>query len=102
MLPMECVCTKVDGTKYTIEYVIIQGEKGENENSTEYGICCRLYEAEDTVDVEEVKGITAEKGLITKILSVLEKNQVFPVHMREIIEDLLILEYEEKIVSAFT
>lgn len=102
MLSMECVCTKVDGTGYTIEYVITQEEKGGNENDAEYGICCKLYEAEDTVAVEEVKGITSERSLITKILFILEKNQVFPVHLREIIEDLLILEYDEKKIPAFT
>lgn len=98
MLLVEGVSAKVEGTGYTIEYAITQkGEEEEPGKPREYGISCKLYELENTVDSEDVMGITSEWGTIKKMLYILEKNQVFPAHLREIIEDLLILEYEESI-----
>ena len=97
MVTTSCVSTKVDGTDYTIEYDMTQnGEEDDSENPAEYGIRCRLYEREVTVDSKEVKGVTSERWLATKIFQLLEKNQVFPIHLKDIIEDLLVLEYEEK------
>lgn len=94
MPEIKCISTKVEGTGYRIEYEVMQEEK-RRERLVEYGICCRLFEAEQPVLSEKVKGITTRQCLILKFVRILEKNQVFPAHLRDVIEDLLILEYEE-------
>lgn len=105
MLLMERVSTKVEGTGYTLEYAITQKGEGEEEKPggpVEYGIRCSLYELEAAVASEEVKGITSEWDIIKKFFHILEKNQVFPAHLREIIEDLVVLEYEEERLQVIT
>lgn len=96
MKKTSCISTIVAGTGYRIEYEITRPAEKMQEHLAAYGICCRLFDTEGMVASEHVKEITSERGLVTKFVRILEKNQVFPVHVREVIEDLLILEYEEK------
>ncbi len=95
MPEIKCISTKVEETAYRIEYEVIQQEEQSKEHLVEYGICCRLFEAEKMISSEKVQRVTSKQCLITKIVQILAKNQVFPAHLREVIEDLLILEYEE-------
>lgn len=98
MEKISCISTMVEGTGYRLEYEITRQPEKTQEHPAAYGICCRLFESEQMIASEQVKEVTSESGLVTKFVHILEKNQVFPTHLREIIEDLLILEYEEKCV----
>lgn len=103
MLSVESVRTKVVGTGYTIEYAITQnGEEEEPGGLGEYGIRCKLYESETAVALEEVKGITINRERVKRIVDILEKHQVFPAHVRDVIEDFLIIEFEEKKIPVIT
>lgn len=103
MLLRESVRMQVSGTEYIIEYVITHnGEEEEPGERDEYGIQCKLYESEVAIAQEEVKGITSEWERVKKIVGILEKNQVFPAHLRDVIEDLLVLEFEEKRIQVLT
>lgn len=103
MLLMHNANTKEGGVEYAVEYVITKERKErEDVGVTEYGIRCDLYKSEKLVDSEEVNGITTEECRIEKFLQILEKNQVFPVHLKDVIEDLLIIEFEEKRVLVLT
>lgn len=95
MLFFENAKTEIGGTEYSIEYAITK-EAGEEESDgqAEYGIRCELFEREASVHAEEVKGITADTEMMKKLFRKIVKNQVFPVHLRDVIEDLLIEEHE--------
>lgn len=80
---------------YEIEYTIMQHtEMGENGKYTAYGIACRLYKKGYVVDSEVLQNITAKKQRIEKFYEILSRNKVFPVHLRDVVEDLLFLELE--------
>lgn len=109
MLLMHNANTKEGGAEYAVEYIITKKrrerehtEERENNGVTEYGIRCNLYESDKLVDSEEVNGITTEEYRIDKFLQILVKNQVFPVHLKDVIEDLLVMEFEEKRVLVLT
>ena len=95
MLLVNSTCTKEREENYVLKYA-------KTNEAEEYGIRCCLYNAEKLMDLKEVKRITTEEYRIEKFLQILEKNQVFPVHLNDVIEDLLIMEFEEKREIAFT
>lgn len=102
MLSRWSVSTEVEGTGYKIEYLITQnGEEEEPGELTEYGISCKLFEAETAIALEEVQGISTEFDRVEKIFNTLLRNQVFPAHLKEIIEDLLVIEFDEERSYAF-
>lgn len=96
MLLVNGVCTKEGEANYVLKYSITQKAEDETDGIEGYGIRCSLYESEKLLDWKEVYGITTERYRIEKFLRILEKNQVFPVHIRDVIEDLLVMEFEEK------
>lgn len=95
MLLANSTCTKEGEANYVLKYFKTNEAEG-------YGIRCSLYNSENMVDSNEVKGITTEEYRIEKFLQILEKNQVFPVHLKDVIEDLLVMEFEEKRAIALT
>ncbi len=103
MLLRESVRTQVSGTDYAIEYAITRNGEEEDPGEQEaYGIRCKLYESDVTIAQEEVTGITSEWDRVKKFVHILEKNLVFPAHLRDVLEDLLILEFEEKRIQVLT
>lgn len=102
MLLRDSINTEVTGTGYMIEYTIIQ-DTGEEEPGElpEYGICCALFKENETVSSEEIKCITPDYKKVQDMIQKLVRNQVFPVHLRDVIEDLLIIEYGEEGILAF-
>lgn len=59
----------------------------------EYGIRCALCDLSGRLmDEEEVPCISANLSLVHRLTSILAKYQVYPVHMLEILDDLLNLE----------
>ena len=56
----------------------------------EYGITCVLYGGEnEIVSSEEIKCITPNFSKVNELVAILKRNQVFPVHLKEVICDLL-------------
>lgn len=89
------ISTKVDGTDYTIRYSITENEaEKEIGLPTEYGIRCTLFCKGSEVSREEVMHISPNSKRVYQMLLKLVRNQVFPVHLRDVLEDLLVLEYE--------
>jgi len=86
---------------YMVRYFVTQYRK-EKSNITEYGIRCILYEAGRITDISEVNAITTEQSRIEEFLQIIKRNQVFPVHLKDVIEDLLISEFEEENKIIFT
>lgn len=87
----------ISGTDYRVEYEILQSTKGgEGSPETEYGISCKLFKGQKLVDWSEVERITIQKNRAERFLHIIKINQVFPVHLRDVIEDLLVLEFEER------
>ena len=87
--------TMVDGTGYTLEYTVTENQEEEEPGGiTEYGIRCVLLDGESTVSEEEIRGISPNYEFVCKMLHKLIGNQVFPVHIKDIISDLLVAEYE--------
>lgn len=85
---------EVANMEYTIAYTITQNVGGKNaEEVPQYGIRCELLSGETTVSSEEISEITPSYEKVCSILQKLEKNQVFPAHLRDVIEDLLMIEY---------
>ncbi len=101
MLLANSTCTKESEANYVLKYSITE-EDDETGEAAGYGIRCSLYVLEKLVDSNEVNGITTKKHRIEKFLQILKKNQVFPVHLKDVIEDLLIMEFEEKKELSFT
>lgn len=88
---------KVSGTDYRVEYEILQSTKKREESpEAEYGISCKLFKGKKTVDWEFVDGITTQKARVERFLHIIRRNQVFPAHLRDVVEDLLIMEFEER------
>jgi len=89
------VTALVPETAYRTEYEILQSTKERESNKeVEFGISCRLFKAEEQVDFAVVNDISTQRTRVERFLHILEKNQVFPVHLKDVVEDLLILEFE--------
>ena len=84
---------EIRGTKYVMKYIITQ-ETEEIGHTPEYGIRCELFNDEEAVSAEEVKKITTDLTVLRQIFRKIVKNQVFPIHLRDVVEDLLVEEYE--------
>lgn len=57
----------------------------------EYGIKCALCDLRGRlVDEEDVHCISSDFNLVRQITNILAKNQVYPVHLLEILDDLLV------------
>ena len=93
---------RVDGTGYTLEYAVTES-RGEEEPGgiEEYGIRCVLFAEGKSVSEEEIRHISSDYGLMCRLLEKLIKNQVFPVHVKDVIEDVLFVEYEVNGAYAF-
>ncbi|MBO5353835.1 MAG: hypothetical protein J6J42_10895 [Lachnospiraceae bacterium] len=91
MLRMHSTQTLVEGTSYTVEYTITKNASDyELEEICEYGISCSLYgENQEIVSSEEIKCITPNFARINEMVHILKRNQVFPVHLKEIVCELL-------------
>ncbi len=91
MLRMHSTKTLVEGTSYTVEYTITKNASGyELEELFEYGISCILYgESQEIVSSEEIKCITPSVARVNEMVRTLKRNQVFPVHLKEIVCELL-------------
>ncbi len=83
--------TEVANTEYTIMYTITQN--ADEKDVPQYGIRCELLRGKTTVSLEEIREITPSYEKVYAMLKKLQKNQVFPAHLRDVVEDLLILEY---------
>lgn len=84
MLHENSTCTKEGDADYVLEYAITEKRATEKEKEAEYGIRCCLYKAKIMMDSEEVKDITSERSRIEKFLEILERNRVFPVHLKDV------------------
>ena len=102
MLVNSSTSTVVDGTGYTLAYTVTESQ-GEEEpgGRKEYGIRCVLFTGEAAIAEEEVRHISPNYEMVCRIKEKLINNQVFPVHIRDIIEDLLIIEQEVECRYAF-
>ena len=76
---------------YSISYTITQDTCNYGDSTLlEYGINCILFGKDrKRISSEEVRCITPDITKIDQLVQVLKRNKVFPVHMREIICDLL-------------
>ena len=76
---------------YSVAYTITQDTCKYGESTLlEYGISCILFGKDHKrISSEEVRCITPDFIKITEIVRILKKHKVFPVHLREIICDLL-------------
>lgn len=91
MLLLHSTKTAVDGTDYIVEYTILKKLSDYPEkNIFEYGIRCVLFRGEgNVVSMEEIQCITPEYADICRMVEILERNQVFPVHLKETVCDLI-------------
>lgn len=91
MLRMHSTKTVVEGTGYTVEYTITKNaSEYELESISEYGISCILYgESQEIVSSEEIKCVTPNFTKVNEMVQILKRNQVFPVHLKEIVCELL-------------
>ena len=98
MLLMHSTKTAVNGTDYIVEYTILKKLSDYTEgNIFEYGIRCTLYEGgERVISREEIQCITPEYPDICRMVEILERNQVFPVHLKEIVCELIELRLEQQ------
>lgn len=96
MLQLYRISTNVEETEYTLEYVMTKNSGTyEWEQNEEYGVICTLFGQEGQLrDREEIKRVTPDYGKMEEILKCLVKNQVFPVHVKEIVSDLLEMQLE--------
>ncbi|MGN0506285.1 MAG: DUF6514 family protein [Lachnospiraceae bacterium] len=76
---------------YSIAYTITQDTCNYGDSTLlEYGINCILFgKGRKRVSSEEVRCITPDFTKISEIVRILKKHKVFPIHLREIICDLL-------------
>ena len=100
MLLTSSINTEVAGTDYRIQYTITKGGKKEAEQE-EFGVRCELFDAGISVSLEEVTGITTDEKRIHGLLQKLRKYQVFPAHIKDVTEDFLLMELEERGPLAF-
>jgi len=84
---------EIRGTKYVMKYIITQETEAPGQ-TPEYGIRCELFNDGEPVSEEEVKKITTEFTVLQRLFRKIVKNQVFPVHLRDVVENLLVEEYE--------
>lgn len=91
MLQLHSIRTNVEGTDYTLEYTMTKNPSTyELKEICEYGIVCILTGQEGKMhDREEIRCITPDYVKAEKITQCLVKNQVFPVHLKEIVSELL-------------
>ena len=56
----------------------------------EYGIRCALYDLRGRLmDVKDVACVTPDFKLVHQLVDILARNQVYPVHVLEILDDLM-------------
>lgn len=69
-------------------YVLVENIENENETFTKYGI---EIEKQDSMKVEksQIKDITTDQTRIDYIVKSLMKNCVTPIHLHDVIEDML-------------
>ena len=62
----------------------------ENQIKREYGIKVIKTEYKENVDIEEkvIKNITNDENIVDKVLELFKKNEVTPISVREVLEDL--------------
>ena len=96
MLLISTDTTKVAGTDYIVEYTILKKLSNYTPGDFfEYGIRCVLYGKEKkVVSMEEIHCITPDFLKILEIEEILRRNQVFPVHLKEIVSDLIEIQLE--------
>ena len=60
----------------------------------EYGIKCALCDLRGRLmDEEDIHCVSANFNLVRQITNILVRNQVYPVHLLEILDDLLVREH---------
>ncbi len=91
MVTLGKTSTLVEGTGYKLEYEITQNfSLYEPLDIEEYGMRCMLYgESEEMLDMEEIKCITPNFRKIRELFRLITGYQVFPVHLKEVVSDLL-------------
>ena len=96
MLQIRTTNTEVEGTDYIVEYTILKKLSNYTPGEFfEYGIRCVLYGAgKKMVSMEEVPCITPDFSKIEEMERILSRNQVFPVHLKEIISELIEMQLE--------
>lgn len=83
----------VKGTEYSIQYDMLKESSEVNEALEEYGISCVLFKNGMELERRKSCGISPDYKKVYYMMEKIAANQVFPVHLRDVIEDLLIKEY---------
>ena len=78
-----------ENQQYVLTYELISSV--EERGTVGYGVCCRLDSSclqQNIWRVERVEDISSDSNVTVALIDFLAQHAVFPVHMREVIEDV--------------